>query len=446
MMDITQTSGNWVVHNLGLVSSEPYIFTGSNGSTAEQGTSPQISRSADGTKLFFCWTDDPNFYQNMDPEFYVKGYDVSQNKWTSIRDFSSCNLATSGLIYLPHVAAEALEPGPGIYKLSPVYAQFSSSQQDVDAAVSFHYLDNVTFVNADFSFQGGSLQILPVDPLICPGTAVTLSLTGAYQNAIWSNNVSGSYNNVNVPGIYTVSAFDGCETVSGTAAVYQLTIITSPTSTIICSGAQATFTATSNSPFLYWMPGSLFGNTYTASPASNSVYSLQAFGYLGCAVSTHFSVTVVPFPTLVIVQNPSISCIGEPVTITASGAQSYTWSVPANGASVTFSPLLTAGYSVIGANGNCTTTYSLVHVVDDCEGLKEQVGHALEIFPNPTSGNVTISADRPQNVTIFEISGKVIAQFDLDHNHFNLSGLSKGLYFVRTGTFENARFKKLVVD
>jgi len=81
-------------------------------------------------------------------------------------------------------------------------------------------------------------------------------------------------------------------------------------------------------------------------------------------------------------------------------------------------------------------------VIDNIEESKRST---IEIYPNPSSGSVTIITDQvAQELTIENLNGKVVFQSNLRNgqNHLNLSGLTKGIYFLRVG--EESR--KLVLE
>ncbi len=92
-------------------------------------------------------------------------------------------------------------------------------------------------------------------------------------------------------------------------------------------------------------------------------YIMEAFD--GCL--TGYDTVVVTSsqaPTTVTVTTPPAACVGEPVTITAIGAQNYTWT-PATGLNTTTGPTVTATlndtttYTVIGT-GACGTDTAIV--------------------------------------------------------------------------------------
>lgn len=79
----------------------------------------------------------------------------------------------------------------------------------------------------------------------------------------------------------------------------------------------------------------------------------------GCVISRDVQVQVDPLPSTAVTASNLTICVGESVTLTASGANTYTWSPAAGlsattGAVVTATPLNTTTYTVSG-NNNCAT-------------------------------------------------------------------------------------------
>lgn len=68
-------------------------------------------------------------------------------------------------------------------------------------------------------------------------------------------------------------------------------------------------------------------------------------------------------PTLAIAQSTLFSCPGEPVTLTASGALSYTWTNGPSTPQHTVNPLVTTTYTLVGANSECTSTTTITHSI-----------------------------------------------------------------------------------
>ena len=146
------------------------------------------------------------------------------------------------------------------------------------------------------------------------------------------------------------------------------TIGSCPTSTTTLNG-----TGTGTGISYNWTPAGGLSNTAignpVANPSSTTTYLLTITDTYGCAATDNMTVTVAPLPVLSISPgNPGI-CVGGNVNLTASGAQTYTWS-PATalsstiGASVNATPGMTTTYTVTGADAyGCTATASVTVTV-----------------------------------------------------------------------------------
>jgi hypothetical protein len=159
----------------------------------------------------------------------------------------------------------------------------------------------------------------------------------------------------------------------GAVSVLAPIINTQPTSLTACEGdnnIQFSVTATGiPAPNYQWRRNgsNISGantSTYTINPVSLSDagnYDVVVSNTAGSVTSVVVTLTVNPIPNVTISPfNPSI-CAGQSVALTATGANSYSWS-PATGlstsvgANVTASPLNTTSYTVTGTSAGCTGT------------------------------------------------------------------------------------------
>ncbi|HQQ95041.1 MAG TPA: T9SS type A sorting domain-containing protein [Bacteroidia bacterium] len=117
----------------------------------------------------------------------------------------------------------------------------------------------------------------------------------------------------------------------------------------LCSGASATLTTDAISNYS-WSTGSSAPSIIIA-PTTNTVYTLTAMSPSNCITSNSFTVLVsTSAPVLTVTPSSNTVCLGNTVSINATGAITYTWSGGiSNG--VAFSPTATTSYSVIGQNG-----------------------------------------------------------------------------------------------
>lgn len=118
-----------------------------------------------------------------------------------------------------------------------------------------------------------------------------------------------------------------------------------------------TLTLTTNAVSNYtWSNGNSSSTSITVAPTSNTTYSIVGTTALGCSASAFLTVqanTVVPTMTIS-ASSPSV-CLGRTVTLSASGAVTYTWNNNVSNGTP-FTPSITTNYVVSGSNGCGTST------------------------------------------------------------------------------------------
>lgn len=135
----------------------------------------------------------------------------------------------------------------------------------------------------------------------------------------------------------------------------QISIV-GTSSSVICPGETATLSVT-NATSVTWSNGSTLTSIYV-SPTVSTNYSVSGISPCGynSAVAT---VTVLPAPQLSITASSSSVCSGNSVTLTATGAISYTWS-GGNINNTAFWPVVSQTYTVTGiATSGCLSRDSI---------------------------------------------------------------------------------------
>lgn len=189
---------------------------------------------------------------------------------------------------------------------------------------------------------------------ICAGNSATLTANGA-TNYTWSPGGQTTTSIVVTPTVnttYTITGSNGACTNTTTATV---SITSTPTlsasSKTICEGQTATFTVSGATSYT-WNPGSITGTTYTTNATSSGTVSvIGASGTCTSQITT--SLTVSPTPTIA-VANQTI-CPTQSVTLTASGASTYTWSTGPNTTTISVAPSSTTVYTVNGTSNSCNS-------------------------------------------------------------------------------------------
>ena len=212
-------------------------------------------------------------------------------------------------------------------------------------------------VNALPSVSAGNNQT------ICAGTPVTLSGSGASTYA-WNNGVSNglAFTPASTQ-TYTVTgtAANGCtNTAQVTVTVNALPSVSAGNNQTICAGTAVTLSGSGAASYS-WNNGVNNGVAFT--PATTQTYTVTGTNANGCANTAQVTITVNALPTVSAGANQSI-CTGSQVTLSGSGANTYTWNNGVNNG-VAFTPATTQTYTVTGTAANgCTNTAQVTVTVN----------------------------------------------------------------------------------
>ena len=230
---------------------------------------------------------------------------------------------------------------------------------------------------------------------------------------------------------------------------YDITL--SASSTVICSGNQATITATGPSSIL-WSPGGSTAPTIIVSPVASTIYTVQSQNYYECFRTRTLTIDVKPSPDLIIQATNTLICAQQHVTLSVSGAANYQWlgQSAATSHSLAVSPQITTTYSVTGtAQNNCSSTASITVEVDACDAITENVLEAgVSVFPNPSEGQIFLSAQFSVQVQLFSVDGRLLEVTELNSaNNYktNISKLIPGTYFLKLFGGGTVLIKRLLV-
>ncbi len=188
---------------------------------------------------------------------------------------------------------------------------------------------------------------------VCAGTSATLTASGV-STYTWNTGATGSSIIVTPASttVYTVSGnLSGCSTTAvktTTVTVNALPLMTiTAANTAICSGQSTTLTLTGSATNYTWSTGQTTP-AISVTPATTTTYSVSGTNANGCSNTALATVTVNALPTVSV---PSASvCLGGTVSLTASGASTYTWNTGATGAGLNVNPSSATVYTVTGTS------------------------------------------------------------------------------------------------
>ncbi len=235
-----------------------------------------------------------------------------------------------------------------------------------------------------------TLTIAVSNTLVCSGNTLALTASGALTYT-WSGSVINAVPfSPTITTNYTVTGTSaaGCNnTAAMTVSVNN--VPTAPLSisgpTALCAGSSATTYSTNivagASSYVWTLPGGWGGasttNSISATPgASGGTISVFASNTCGNSSTQTLVVVINPVPSVTANGNPLSVCPAANVTLSASGANTYTWSSGPTVATITVNPLTTTIYTVTGTNTLGCNNFTTI---------------TIGVFSNPTVSAVSNS-------------------------------------------------------
>ncbi len=330
------------------------------------------------------------------------------------------NLAGYGNnLYIDNINVTGVSGAP-----TPPVASFTSTGTTVCAGQAVTYTSTSTNnpTSYSWSFPGGTPSTST-----SASQVVTYAAAGTYNVSLTATNVGGS-NASNQTGYITVNAVPAAPTITAGGA------------TTFCQGGSVTLTSSagsgntwSNSSTAASITVSTSGN-YTVtntvasctSPASNSI---------SVTVNSNPNVTFGTVPTLCSTDGPFTLTQGNPAggNYTGTGVTGNQFNPATSGVGST---IVTYNYT----NGNgCSGTAQTTVTVDACASVGENELNLISVYPNPSTGLVTIhSGDVNLNtIKVFNALGQLVYELnDLQtvQQDLDLKNMAKGVYTLRVLT------------
>ncbi len=189
--------------------------------------------------------------------------------------------------------------------------------------------------------------------VVCFGNTVTLFGSGA-STYTWSNGVLNAV--PFVPGVtttYTVIGTDvnGCQgSAVRSVTVNQLPVVgANANTTVVCFGNSVVLYGSGANTYT-WSGGNTNGATFF--PSASASYTVTGTNTLtGCTNTNNavITISVNPLPVITASANPLAVCFGQSITLSASGADTYTWSGGIT-SGVPFAPTTNTTFIVTGTN------------------------------------------------------------------------------------------------
>lgn len=280
--------------------------------------------------------------------------------------------------------------------------------------------EQYTWIDGNTYFSSTNLPTFILPSVNGCDSLITLNLTinngvsttdtkvacGSYQ---WIDGITYTASNTTATHLLTTLA--GCDSL----VLLKLTI-NQPTSGIATHSACNSFT---------WIDGVTYSSSTNA-----PTFILPNAGGCDSVVTLNFTINSV---------NTSVTQNGTTLTSSATGA-TYRWIDCTNGNAVlsgqtaaSFTSLVNGNYAVEVTQNTCVDTSSCFAVI--INGLTKVNADILSIYPNPTSGTITLhlaTVDESNVIVVRNALGQEVAQYFIGSNktyEVQLEG-SRGVYFI----------------
>ncbi len=164
----------------------------------------------------------------------------------------------------------------------------------------------------------------------------------------------------------------------------------------------------------------------------------------------------------------TITIIGGVETITFTNtslnAHHIVWTFPEGNPESSNENVVTVEYLDLNHTADYTTTATLTAYNEDesesdtktipiyvyviYDNVDETAISEINVYPNPTSSVINIAAEGMQNITIIDMTGRVVMSKDVNSNFETISaeGFAKANYMVRIATADGVVVKNIVVE
>ena len=300
---------------------------------------------------------------------------------------------------------------------------------------------------------------------ICEGQSVVLTAVGA-DTYTWNTGSNASLL-TETPNMTTTYSVVGTNTLTGCSQTVTQNVVVNAAPAVfiaankvsVCAGSPVQLSAIGGSGLTYTWNTGANAAAISASPLTNTTYTVLASNANGCIGAATQVISVNQLPNVQVISSVNGNyCQGEPLLLTASGAISYQWASSSSpnlfvGNPLPFMPMVPTTYTVIGTDANgCQKAATLIQNVDICAGI-QQVGasvNGIKLYPNPTKSEFTIETkiSEAKSIQVTDVSGRMIIDQNSSKENvkLNLNGYATGIYYVKIQSDSYTEVIKLVKE
>ena len=313
------------------------------------------------------------------------------------------------------------------------------------------YTLNLTVHELPFVYAGDDMNI-------CEGSTISLTGSGTANQYNWNNNVVNSMSfQPLASNIYIVTGIDmltGCRDYDTIHVELQPTpVVDAGVALTVCEGDSVTLTASGTATTYIWNNG--VTNNVPFVVTNSDVFTVTGYDNYGCSDQDFTLVSVTPVPAVTLVLSDTVFCLTDnPMYLSGipSAGTFYGTGVIGN----MFYPDVAGpgDHDIIysytnggGCSGFDTTTVSVI----DCTGMDENDLFNVSIFPNPTSGqlSITFPAEDDYTLSFIDAPGQIVQTTQISAQktvQLDLNSFAPGVYMLKIENAEGFVLKRVVVE
>ncbi len=216
----------------------------------------------------------------------------------------------------------------------------------------------------------------------------------------------------------------------------------------ICQGDTMILDAGSGNGYAYiWSSGE---TTQTIAVDTAGLYWVEVIDANNCVNSDTSFVILNPVPIVNLGQDTIICDLWLTSLDAGNVGSSYLWSTGDTSQTLDFYgyslPLF--NWNIIWVevdNGNCISSDTILIWVDACMDInKIESDDIIKIYPNPTTGTITVEAVDIENIEVLDIKGRQVYQGK--ETEIDLSPQPKGIYIIKVTTEKSVVVGKVVLE
>lgn len=376
-------------------------------------------------------------------------YDINTGEWAWMKGsnvpFSGNSSIASAVYGAQSIASTSNTPGfrqSGVYWSHDPYSMWIYSGSGLFPSTELWKFNSCNITP--------TIGISSSHTLLCAGSTATLNTNSSFNSYNWKNGQTTASLVISpiTTTAYTVTGTgNGCKSVKTfTQQVQALPLISiNSSSNQICRGTSIIITATGANEYM-WNTGQTVAS-FIATPTSNLVYTVTGTTN-SCSNTSTFTQQVFQPPTLTVSGATNTICKGEKVSLSVSGANSYTWSVNGStNANLQLIPNISSVLAVAGTDVNgCKNTIFFTVNVSECLSLNTYTPYTnFNIYPNPSTNSLRIVGEKGKKLLIYNLLGQTVFEqtLDLDTTILNTS-LTSGIYHYKFSGSE--KLVKLIIE